>query len=93
MEEHKHHHTNSKNVISRLSKMEGHIRGIKKMVEEDKTCEDVLIQISAVQAALRNLSVIILQDHLDHCIVDAIDEGKGDSAIGNFKNVIKYVVK
>lgn len=86
-------HKNYKQVIERLSKIEGHVRGIKKMVEDGKECEDVLIQVSAVQAALRNLSVIILQDHLDHCIIDAINEGKGAEAVENFGNAIKHVVK
>ena len=93
MEEHKHHHTNHKQVVGRLSRIEGHVRGIKKMVEEEKDCEEVLIQISAVQAALKSLSIIILQDHLDNCIVDAINEGEGISAIEDFKKAIKYVIK
>jgi DNA-binding FrmR family transcriptional regulator len=86
-------HVHHKQVIERLSKIEGHVRGIKKMAEDGKECEDVLIQISAVMAALRNLSVIILQDHLDHCIVDAIKEGKGGKTLEDFANAIKHVVK
>lgn len=86
-------HAQHKQVIERLSKIEGHVRGIKKMAEDGKDCEDVLIQISAVTAALRNLSVIILQDHLDHCIVEAINEGKGAEALEEFSNAIKHVVK
>lgn len=87
------HHTHHKQVIERLAKMEGHIRGIKKMAEEGKECEDILIQISAVQAALKNLSVIILQDHLDHCIFDAVSEGRGGDAVEKFGNAIKHVLK
>lgn len=89
MNNHKHH----KQVIERLSRAEGHLRGIKKMVEEGKECEEVLIQISAVQAALKNLSVIILQDHLDHCIIDAVNAGRGSEAVESFGNAIKHVLK
>ena len=86
-------HTHHRQVIERLSRIEGHVRGIKKMVEDGKDCEDVLIQISAVTAALRNLSVIVLKDHLDHCIVEAINEGEGAKALEDFANAIKHVVK
>jgi DNA-binding FrmR family transcriptional regulator len=86
-------HTKSKQVIERLSRIEGHIRGIKKMVEEGKECEDVLIQISAVQSAIKSLSIVILKDHMEHCIVEAIDEGRGEEAVENLGNALKHVVK
>lgn len=86
-------HKHNKQVIERLSKIEGHVRGIKKMVEDGKECEDVLIQVSAVQGALKNLSVVILQDHLDHCIIDAVNEGRGNQAVESFGNAIKHVLK
>ncbi|ATW27556.1 metal-sensing transcriptional repressor [Candidatus Formimonas warabiya] len=69
-------HKKTKEVIDRLSRIEGHVHGIKNMVETGKECEDVLIQIAAVQAALRKAANIIFTDHLEHCIYDALKEDK-----------------
>jgi DNA-binding FrmR family transcriptional regulator len=88
-----HNHEHSDESIVRLSKIEGHIRGIKNMIETGRECEDVLIQISAVQAALKNLSILILEDHLNHCIVDAINIGKGSEVVESFGHAIKHVLK
>lgn len=69
-------HKKTKEVIDRLSKIEGHVRGIKNMVETGKECENVLMQIAAVQAALRKAANIVFTDHLEHCIYDAPKEDK-----------------
>lgn len=87
------HHKHNKQVIERLSGIEGHIRGIKKMMEEGKDCDDVLIQLSAVQAGIKSLSIIILQDHLDHCILDAVNEGRGSEVVEKFSHALKHVLK
>lgn len=72
----KHEHT--KAVINRLSRAAGHLNAVKKMVEEGKDCSEVLVQLSAVRAEIANVSKVILKDHLDHCIVDAV---KGDDML------------
>lgn len=72
----KHEHT--KAVINRLSRAAGHLNAVKKMVEEGRDCSEVLIQLSAVRAEIANVSKVILKDHLDHCIVDAV---KGDDML------------
>lgn len=64
-------------VIRRLQSVEGHVRGIQRMVEEDQYCIDVIKQISAVQAALSKMQQIILDDHLHSCVTTAI---RGDDA-------------
>ena len=61
-----------KNLIKRLNRVEGQIRGINKMVEEDRYCEDVLIQISAVVNSLRSMSNELLKSHLSTCVVEDI---------------------
>lgn len=63
----------------RLRRVEGQIRGIAKMIEDDKYCIDVLTQISAASSALRNVALNLLDDHLDSCVTHAITEG-GDEA-------------
>jgi DNA-binding FrmR family transcriptional regulator len=63
----------------RLRLIEGQVRGIAKMIDEDKYCIDVLTQISAVSSALRSVALNLLDEHLDHCVSDAVTEG-GDEA-------------
>lgn len=70
-----HKHTDTKIIINRLSRAIGHLEAVKKMVEEDRDCSEVLIQIAAVKSAVNNIGKIILQDHLNHCITDAIATG------------------
>lgn len=83
-------HENTKAVINRISRVTGHMEALKKMVEEDRDCSDVLIQLSAIRSAINNIGLIILQDHIDHCIVDAAKNGNKkaledlNDAIGKF---------
>ena len=72
---HTHSHTQTKQVLKRLSNVIGHLQGISNMVEEGRDCSEVLIQISAVNAALRKLKIMILKDHVEHCLVDAVHCG------------------
>lgn len=73
--EHTHTHENTKAVLNRLSKVIGHMQSIKRMVEDGRDCSEVLIQLSAVKAAINNTGKVILQDHIKHCLVDAIESG------------------
>ena len=72
---HAHTHTQTKNVLQRINNIIGHLQGISEMIQTGRDCSDVLIQLSAVNAAVRKLKIIILKDHIDHCVVDAIKEG------------------
>ena len=72
---HTHSHEHTKAVINRLSRAIGHLESIKKMVENGRDCSEVLIQLSAVKAAINNTGKVILQDHIQHCLVDAIESG------------------
>ena len=72
---HSHRHTETKKVIDRLSRAIGHLEGVKKMVEEGRDCSEVLIQIAAVKSAINNIGKIILRDHINHCVVDAVETG------------------
>jgi|GEM_PF-13065 len=72
---HTHTHENSKAVINRFARAIGHLESVKRMVENNRDCSEVLIQLAAVQAALNNTGKIILKDHINHCIVDAVKEG------------------
>lgn len=72
---HTHTHENTKAVLNRLSRAIGHLESIKRMVEEGRDCSEVLIQLSAVKSAINNTGKVILQDHIQHCLVDAVESG------------------
>ncbi len=75
MHEHPHVHENQKAVINRLARAIGHLEKVKRMVEEGEDCSDVLVQLAAVRSAIDNAGKVILQDHLRHCMVDAVAAG------------------
>ena len=70
---HPHVHENTKAVLNRLSRAIGHLQSVRKMVEDGRDCSEVLIQIAAVRSAINNIGKVILQDHIQHCIVDAVE--------------------
>jgi len=70
-----HEHQNTKAVINRLSRAIGHLQSVKKMVEDNRDCSEVLIQIAAVKSAVNNIGKIILQDHINTCVVNAVETG------------------
>ncbi len=74
---HPHTHENTKAVLNRLSRAIGHLESVRTMVEDGRDCSEVLIQIAAVRSAINNIGKVILQDHIRHCIVDAVEEGDG----------------
>ena len=73
--EEQHVHENTKAVLNRLSRATGHLQSIKRMVEEGRDCSEILIQLSAVRSAINNIGKIVLQDHINHCVVDAVLTG------------------
>lgn len=62
--------------LTRLKRIEGQTRGLQRMIEEEKYCIDIITQISAVNSALENVAVALLQDHLKHCVTEAVESGK-----------------
>ena len=85
MEQHTHEHT--KAVLNRMSRAIGHMNAVKKMIEDGRDCSDVLIQLSAIKSEITGVSKVILKDHIDHCIVDAVKENDED-AIEQLKGAI-----
>lgn len=65
-------HTNSADVVRRLKSVEGHVRGVQRMVEQGEYCIDVVNQIVAIQRALKKVSAMVLDDHLHSCVTDAM---------------------
>ncbi len=91
---HAHHHDPAQRqaVVHRIARATGHLNAVKKMVEDDRDCSDVLIQLAAVQSALNSVSRIILKDHIEHCIVDAVEEND-EEAIERLNKAIDRMIK
>ena len=89
---HGHVHENQKAVINRLARAIGPLEKVRRMVEEGCDCSEVLIQLAAVRSALDNTGKVILQDHLRHCMVDAVAAGD-DSAIDDLCIAIEKFMK
>ena len=87
-----HVHTNTKAVLNRLSRAIGHLESIRRMVEDGRDCSEVLIQLSAVKSAINNTGKVILQDHIEHCIVDAVESGDHE-ALEELSRAIDRFVK
>ena len=85
MEQHTHEHT--KAVLNRMSRAIGHMNAVKKMIEDGRDGSDVLVQLSAIKSEIAGVSKVILKDHIDHCIVDAVKEND-EEAIDNLKGAI-----
>ena len=85
MEQHTHEHT--KAVLNRMSRAIGHMNAVKRMIEDGRDCSDVLIQLSAIRSEITGVSKVILKDHIDHCIVDAVKDND-EEAIENLKKAI-----
>ena len=72
---HGHTHENTKVVKNRLARVIGHLHAVERMIDDGRDCSEVLIQLAAVRSALNNICKLILKDHMDHCIVDAVASG------------------
>jgi DNA-binding FrmR family transcriptional regulator len=89
---HPHVHENTKAVLNRLSRAIGHLESVKKMVENGRDCSEVLIQIAAVRSAINNIGKVILQDHIQHCLVDAV-ENDDEQALDDLCQAIDKFIK
>ena len=87
-----HTHQNTKAVLNRISRAIGHLESIKRMVESGRDCSEVLIQLSAVKAAINNTGKVILHDHIAHCIVDAVESGDTE-ALEELNRAIDQFIK
>jgi DNA-binding FrmR family transcriptional regulator len=79
--------------IRRLRRIEGQVRGLQKMVEEDRYCPDIMIQLSAVQEALRNVGRALLRNHLKHCATHALTHGSREQAESTYDELLELIYK
>ena len=89
---HAHPHRQTKQVLNRLARIEGHVRSIREMVENGRDCPDVLIQIAAVRSAIEAVGRILIEDHFESCILTAVAEGDHEEAVREFKEAFSKLV-
>lgn len=88
---HGHVHENTQAVLNRLARAIGHLESVRRMVENGRDCSEVLIQIAAVRAAITNIGKVILQDHIQHCIVDAVEHDDENALDALCQAIDKFV--
>ena len=89
---HTHGHQQTQAVLNRMSRAIGHMEAVKRMAEDGRDCSEILIQIAAVRSAINNIGKLILEDHISHCIVDAVEHGD-NQALEDLKNAIEKFIK
>jgi DNA-binding FrmR family transcriptional regulator len=80
-------------VQGRLKRIEGQVRGLQKMVDDDRYCIDVLTQVSAVKAALESVALLVLADHTEHCVTEAIQAGDGRAKVRELSGAVERLVR
>ncbi|EMG27220.1 hypothetical protein X560_0161 [Listeria fleischmannii 1991] len=83
----------TKQILNRLKRVEGQIRGIQQMVQDDRYCTDILVQISAANSALKKVGLEVLEHHTKHCVMDAASKGDGDAVIDDLVQTIRQFSK
>ena len=78
-------------LVARLHRIEGQVRGIERMIEEERYCVDVLTQIGAVTTALESLAYQVLDDHVEHCVADALASGNPEAAAEKSRELLEAV--
>ena len=81
-----------KDLINRLNRIEGQVRGIKKMIENDAYCPDILVQVSAINSALNSFNKVLLKNHINTCVFDNIKKGNLD-VVDELTNTLQKIMK
>jgi CsoR family transcriptional regulator, copper-sensing transcriptional repressor len=88
-----HTHPHRESVLKRLARIEGHVRAVKRMVEEDTPCPDVLVQIAAVRAALNAVGQLVLEDHMQGCMLKAAQDGDFEDAFRDLQKSLHQFIR
>lgn len=86
-------HRDKDALLKRLRRIEGQVRGIQRMIDEDKYCVDILVQMAAVRAALDRVGLMLLEDHTKGCVARAIEHGEGDDAVEELMDVVSKFIR
>jgi DNA-binding FrmR family transcriptional regulator len=88
-----HNHHDVEKLCRRIGRIEGQLGGIRKMIENDKPCDEIIIQLNSAKAALQKISQIVMEDHLDHCVIDALRDGDGEVQVESLKRALSQYTK
>lgn len=80
-------------LLNRLNRIEGQIRGIKAMVEDERYCVDIITQVAAVQAALNSFNKVLLEDHIKSCVVEDIKSGDSDTTVEELCRILQKMMR
>ncbi|MGH8934723.1 MAG: metal-sensitive transcriptional regulator [Acidimicrobiia bacterium] len=80
-------------VLNRLSRLEGQVRGIKRMLHEHQGCDDILVQVAALKQAVTGVAVELLQAHMETCVLDRVESGEGKEALESLKGALSKVLR
>lgn len=80
-------------IYNRLSRLEGQVRGVKKMLAEHKSCDDMLVQVSALKQAVNGIAAELLQAHMETCVLGRVEAGDGQRALASLRNSLAKVMK
>lgn len=81
------------NIQNRLSRIEGHVRGVKRMLDEHQDCENILIQLAAIKSALNQVIIKVLEGHMETCVMECVVEGEGGEALERLQGALSLVLK
>ncbi|MBI4305188.1 MAG: metal-sensitive transcriptional regulator [Chloroflexi bacterium] len=81
------------NLQTRLARIEGHVRGVKKMLAAERDCDDVLTQVAGIRAAVTQVAILLLEGNLDFCVSEALRSGEGAAPVGRFKKSLSRALK
>lgn len=82
-----------KALLGRLRRIEGQVRGVQRMVEEDRYCVDILVQLAAIRSALDEVGLMILADHIRGCVTDAVRNGEGAPVVEELVQAVRRLVR
>jgi DNA-binding FrmR family transcriptional regulator len=88
-----HYGDRKQDLVTRLKKIEGQVRGVQKMVEEGRYCVDILVQIAAIRSAINKVGLTVLDSHTKGCVTKAIQDNHGEEAIDELMDVINKFIK
>jgi len=88
-----HHHFKEEDRIKRLNRIIGQLAGIKRMIETERECPDILIQIASARAALAKFGMMITEDHIEHCVAESFTKGSGEQSMASLSAALKQMLK
>ncbi len=87
------HHDLREDLNARLARIEGHVRGVRDMLKQDESCEDLMIQLAAIRSATTQVIVKLFEGHMETCVKACVQTGKGQEALGGLTSALGTLLK